>query len=179
MGRIFAWPSGVACAALLALAPVLGGCEGHSRGGSRGSSFPTEAVATVAVAAAAGIAGAMSNPTSSSGTDPDLPDYLQPPPAPPPLGASDTEHLAFDPVPVLEAIDRLDLSPCIAYGALIGWGRARLTFEPNGVVSNVVVESSAGLSDTAVECLGKELSAVSASRFEGAAITIGASYFVR
>jgi hypothetical protein len=157
---------------------TLVGCEGHSHGG-RGAEFPAEAVATVAVAAAAGIVGAMNNESSSAGTDPDVPDYLLPPPAPPPLGASDTEHLAFDPVPVLEAIDRLDLSPCTAYGALIGWGRARLTFEPSGMVSNVVVESSAGLSETAVECISAELSAVSASRFEGASITIGASYFVR
>ena len=66
-----------------------------------------------------------------------------------------------------------------AYGALIGWGRARLTFEPSGAVRDVVLESTADLSDTAIECLRHELSAVSASRFEGAPITIGASYFVR
>jgi hypothetical protein len=170
-----AWSSAIACSALLGLT----GCDGHSHGGGRGSEFPTEAVATVALAAAAGIAGAMNQSQSSAATDPDVPDYLQAPPAPPPLGAGDMEHRAFDPVPVLEAIDQLDLSPCTAYGALIGWGRARLTFDPSGAVSNVVVESSADLSETAVECLSRELSAVSASRFEGDSITIGASYFVR
>jgi hypothetical protein len=161
-----------ACSALM-------GCDAHSRGGARDPSFPVEAVATVAAAAALGIAGAVNQPKSSFGADPDVPDYLLPPPAPPPLGATDPEHAAFDPVPVLEAIDRLDLSPCTASGALIGWGRARLTFEPSGAVSNVVVESTAGLPETAVECIRAQLSGVSASRFEGAPITIGASYFVR
>ncbi len=173
----------IPCSALaLAMAcAALTGCGGaHGHGGSHGSSFPTEAVATVAAATAVGIVGAMTQPAqSSTGVDLDLPDYLQAPPAPPPMGVSEPDHTAFDPVPVLEAIDRLDLSPCTAYGALIGWGRARLTFEPSGVASKVVVESSAGLSETAVQCISVELSRVAAARFEGEPITIGASYFVR
>jgi hypothetical protein len=169
MKSVFA--SGVGGLAFVALV----GCGAHGRD----ASFPTEAVATVAAATALEVAGALSQPTSPSGIDPDVPGYLQAPPDPPPMGASDPSHAAFDPVAPLTAIDRLDLSRCISSGALIGWGHARLTFEPSGQVSEVVVESTAGLPAGAVECIRAELASVWAAPFEGDAITIGASYFVR
>jgi hypothetical protein len=157
---------GIACAAL-------SGCGAH------GGSFPVGAVATVAAATALEVASAANQPKSASGADLDVPGYLQAPPDPPPPGAIDPSHAAFDPVPVLNAIDRLDLSRCLSSGALIGWGHARMTFEPTGEVSTVVVESAVGLPDAAVECLRAELASVTATRFEGDPVTIGASYFVR
>ncbi len=89
---------GLACASLT-------GCGA----GSRGSSFSVGAVATVAAATALEVAGPLSQPTSSTGDDLDVPGYLQAPPDPLPAGAGDPAHAAFDLVPALMAIDRLDL----------------------------------------------------------------------
>ncbi len=156
------------------------GCAegGHGRGGhGSGSSFPTEAlaVAAVAVAEAAAVA-ALPAPVADPDPNPDP--YIGVWAGPPSAAIGSANHTDFEPAAALSAIDALDFGVCRSSGTLIGWNHARLTFERDGAVTRVEIDGAAGMPPAAIECIKSELATVSAPKFEGPPVTIGAAFFV-
>ena len=97
---------------------------------------------------------------------------------PPRVTAPEPTHTPFDSAAALAAIHDVDLSPCGARGAARSYGHARITFDHTGRASTVLIDSPGGLTSDAVTCIGDALGRASAPPFDGAPITVGASYFV-
>jgi hypothetical protein len=93
-----------------------------------------------------------------------------PPPAPP---------VPFDPAAAKESLEGVDLGACRASGAPLGYGHARVTFQPDGTVTHVAIDSPSGLSDSAVRCLGAALGTATAPPFEGAPAAVPAPFYVK
>jgi hypothetical protein len=93
-----------------------------------------------------------------------------PPPAPP---------VPFDAAAAKESLENVDLGACRAAGAPLGYGHARVTFQPDGTVSHVAIDSPSGLSDSAVRCLGAALGTATAPRFEGVPAALPAPFYVK
>jgi hypothetical protein len=93
-----------------------------------------------------------------------------PAPAPPP---------AFDAPAARASLDSIELGTCRAQGAPLGYGHARVTFEPDGTVGRVAIDSPTGLSDAAVKCIGAALGAATVPRFSGPAAAVPAPFYVR
>ena len=109
----------------------------------------------------------------------DTPLYIaEIPHQPPRVTAPEPTHTPFDSAAALAAIHDVDLSPCSARGAARSYGHARITFDPTGRASAVLIDSPAGMTSDAVTCIGNALGQASAPPFDGAPITVGASYFV-
>jgi hypothetical protein len=98
---------------------------------------------------------------------------------PPRVTEADPRHTPFDSAAALVALHGIDLSSCAARGASPSYGHARVTFDPTGRPSTVRIDSPAGLSDDAVACIGDALGGASAPPFDGAPITVGATYLVK
>lgn len=105
--------------------------------------------------------------------------------APPPLPASAKDRVTtgespnFDAKSARAALGAVDLAPCRAEGAPRGYGHAKVTFNPDGKASKVVVDTPDGLSESAVKCIGDRLGAVTIPEYEGSYITVGTTWFVR
>jgi hypothetical protein len=165
-----------AAAAFAVASVAMLGCARGGHGGG-GSGFPTEALAVAAVAAAE-VAAYSALPAPTPDPDPDPDPYIGVWAGPPSVGGA--THSDFEPAAALAAIDALDFGACRSSGTLIGWNHARLTFERDGAVSRVEIDGAtlAGMPPPAVACLRGLLSTVSAPRFEGPPVTIGAAFFV-
>jgi hypothetical protein len=105
-----------------------------------------------------------------------------PPPAPLPASPRDraTAELpaGFDAQAARAALSRVDLSACRDAGAPRGYGHAKVTFNPDGRASKVVVDTPAGLSAPAVKCIGDRLGTVTVSEYDGSLVTVGSTWFV-
>lgn len=106
-----------------------------------------------------------------------------PPPAPPPSPRDavpiDDGRRPFDPQAARAALSRIDVSPCAdEAGAPRGYGHAKVTFNPDGSVSKVVIDEPKGLSDAAVECIGNRLGTATVPAFEGNLVVMGTSWYV-
>jgi hypothetical protein len=99
----------------------------------------------------------------------------------PPLDATPDEpvHHPFDAPRALAALHAVDLSACGERAALRSYGHARITFEPHGSVSGVVLDGPPVLPHDIATCVAERMAAVEVSSFDGGAITVGASYFLR
>jgi hypothetical protein len=112
--------------------------------------------------------------------------YYNPPgPAGPPLPASTRDRLppsdaapAFDAARARAALIEVDLADCRAAGAPSGYGHAKVTFNPWGEASKVVLDEPPGLSAAAVSCIGDRLGAATVAPFRGSYVTVGTTYFV-
>jgi hypothetical protein len=110
--------------------------------------------------------------------------YVNAPPAdmplPPPRdrATKKDDGPGFDAARARTALGAVDLAPCRAAGAPRGYGHAKITFNPDGKASKVVVDTPDGLSDPAVKCIGDRLGAVTVPEFEGSLVTVGTSFFV-
>ena len=110
------------------------------------------------------------------------PNDAPPPPAltawplPPPL--PERVHApGLDPIVARNALRAVDVSACRKeQAAPIGYGHARVTFDPDGVVKSVVVDGPAGLSDAAVACIGAKIGEASVPPFRGPATTAGYTF---
>jgi hypothetical protein len=100
------------------------------------------------------------------------PRVAPPPPAPAPLPA-------FDAAAARAALDAIELGTCRADGAPLGYGHARVTFEPDGTVGHVAIDSPSGLSDAAVKCIGAVLGTATVPPFAGPAAAVPAPFYVR
>jgi hypothetical protein len=154
----------------------LAGCEGGGRGhqgGGGGASFPTGAVVAAALAATEIAAAVTSSSSPDSTRDPDP--YI---PAQPPPPVFPSPHPSFEPAAALAAIDGADYASCRAAHTLGGWYHARVTFEPTGSVSRVLIDWTPALVPSAVACLQAQVGTATVPRFEGPAVTVGAAVFV-
>jgi len=76
------------------------------------------------------------------------------------------------------ALGDVDLSSCREVGAPRGHGHAQVTFNPDGAVSKVVVDTPDGLPPAAVQCIGDRLGAVKVVEYKGSLVTVGTTWFV-
>lgn len=109
--------------------------------------------------------------------------YVNAPPAPaPPPSAKDRvttdEAQSFDAKSARAALGAVDLAVCRAEGAPRGYGHAKVTFNPDGKASKVVVDTPDGLPAPAVKCIGDRLGAVTVPEYEGSYVTVGTTWFV-
>ena len=156
------------------LAVSLLGCYGGHGGGG------ANAVATgVVVGAAIGaMAMAASNPPPPEPRYYGSTVYVQQ--APPPLNyppvtpaPQDDPLPAFDPAATRAALGAVDVTAC---GGPPGYGHARVTMNPDGVISRVVVEDPAQLSPQVADCVGRLLGRVTVEPFRGSMVVVGTSF---
>lgn len=105
------------------------------------------------------------------------------PPAPLPASPRDRVEAApsaasFDARQARTALAGVDLSSCRAAGAPRGYGHAKVTFNPDGSSSKVVVDTPSGLSAPAAQCIGDHLGTVTVPPFQGSLVTVGTTWFV-
>jgi hypothetical protein len=105
---------------------------------------------------------------------------VAPPPAPPPPSPpSRKPAVLFDTAAARQALEGIDLGACRASGAPRGYGHARVTFGPDGAVLRVSIDSPAGLSGSAVECIGGSLGTASVPPFDGGAVSVPTGFYIR
>lgn len=86
---------------------------------------------------------------------------------------------AFDPGAVAAALGTVDLKPCAHAGGFHGQGHVKVTFEIDGHVSKVEVDSPAGAEKSpAAACVAKAFATKHVPAFDGSAVTIGKSFRV-
>ncbi|MBX3228556.1 MAG: hypothetical protein KIT84_07880 [Labilithrix sp.] len=91
----------------------------------------------------------------------------------------DATLTTFDQVAARRALGEVDLASCGDAGAPRGAGHARVTFDPAGHVTKVVIDAPPGMTKPAVDCVGGHLGATKVPAFRGTPVTVGTSYRVR
>lgn len=157
----------------------------HSHHRHHGSGGDLGFAATVAILA--GVAIVASAEAEAERPREPVPLYYQPvvyvnvPPQP--ASAKDrvttNDAQSFDAKSARAALGAVDLAACRAEGAPRGYGHAKVTFNPDGKASKVVVDTPDGLSSSAVKCIGDRLGAVTVPEYEGSYITMGTTWFIR
>lgn len=106
--------------------------------------------------------------------------YVNAPPQPasPRDRVTNEAPVGFDAKSARTALSSVDLSACREAGAPRGYGHAKVTFNPDGRASKVVVDTPGGLSDPAVKCIGDRLGTVTVPEYEGSLVTVGSTWFV-
>jgi len=120
--------------------------------------------------------------------EPRWPTYYPPGPArydAPALPASPRDRVSnepgavrFDPTQARAALAGTDLSSCREQGTPRGYGHALITFGENGFPTKVVIDDPAGMSPTAVKCVGEKLGAQTVASFAGPAPDVGVTFFI-
>jgi hypothetical protein len=67
---------------------------------------------------------------------------------------------------------------CRGEGAPRGCGRAKITLDPSGDTSKVVIDEPTGMPAGAATCIGDELGRVTVPVFSGSLVTVGTTWFV-
>jgi hypothetical protein len=93
--------------------------------------------------------------------------------------APEPEHVAFDSGAALAAIHAVDLAPCVARGAVPGYGHAKITFGADGRATKVVIDSPPAMPADAVACVGELLGAATVPEFDGGPMTVGSAWLVK
>jgi hypothetical protein len=85
----------------------------------------------------------------------------------------------FDAVRARSALEAIDVAHCWAPGAAHGYGKARVTFGPSGGVDRVEITNppEGGLPDKA--CIARSYGAARVPTFEGAGVSVPATFYVR
>ena len=103
----------------------------------------------------------------------------------PPLPASSRDRVAngpavvrFDATQARAALGGADLSSCRQQGARRGYGHAIVTYSDAGFATKVVIDDPAGLSPTAVRCVGEKLGGQTVAAFAGPATEVGVTWFI-
>jgi hypothetical protein len=109
--------------------------------------------------------------------------YSAPPPiivaAPPPAAprpATADELPPLDPAATRAAFGEADLSGCHAPPV---YGHAKVSLNPDGHVSRVVVEDPSDLDPTVAQCIGKHIGAVTVPPFRGGLVILGTTFRVQ
>jgi len=89
------------------------------------------------------------------------------------------ELASFDPHAARRALDAIDVSPCKAAGARSGFGHAKVTMNPDGTASKVVVDEPTGMTPEAAKCVGDRLGTATVGPFRGSMVTVGTSFLVK
>jgi hypothetical protein len=109
-----------------------------------------------------------------------LAEYFAPPlpPTPPNVTPPDPVRVAFDKAGTERTLHDLDFRACAARGAPHGYGHARVTFDPRGAVTHVLIDAPSGLSQDAVDCVGEHFTIVGTAPFDGGPVSIGTTFYV-
>lgn len=91
---------------------------------------------------------------------------------------SNSDGPAFDAKAARTALGAVDLATCRDVGAPRGYGHAKVTFNPDGKASKVVVDTPDNMNARAVQCIGDRLGAVSIPEYQGSLVTVGTTWFV-
>ncbi len=91
-----------------------------------------------------------------------------PPPAPP----------SFDALRARNELAQVDLTKCRETGAPRGFGHAKVTFNPSGDISKVVIDEPAQMPASAAKCIGDEIGRSTIPVFSGSLVTVGTTWFV-
>ena len=107
--------------------------------------------------------------------------YPSPPPIvlPPRATLPDPAKRPFDASAARAALTSHDFRDCQARGVPRGWGHASVAFSPSGAAKLVDIDAPTGLSAGAVACLGEHLGMTAVAPFDGAAVTVGTTWFVQ
>lgn len=90
------------------------------------------------------------------------------PPPPPPFNATHARAV----------LSTVDLSNCREKGASSGYGHAKVTINPSGDISKVIIDEPAAMAPTAAKCIGHELGKASVPVFTGSLVTVGTTWYV-
>ena len=166
---------------------ALNGCYGH-HGAHVHSHHHHHGGGDLALAATVGIIAGAAIVASAESERPRQPEpvYYQPVVyvSTPALPASSRDRVTsddsstFDAKGARAALGAVDLTTCRAEGAPRGYGHAKVTFNPDGKASKVVVDTPDGLSSSAVKCIGDRLGAVVVPEYQGNLVTVGTTWFV-
>ena len=85
----------------------------------------------------------------------------------------------FDPHAARRSLDAIDVGSCVAAGATRGFGHAKVTMNPDGRISKVVIDEPAGLSAEAAKCIGDRIGTATTPPFKGSFVTVGTTFHVR
>jgi len=95
-----------------------------------------------------------------------------PAPAPPPPPPS------FDALRARQELAQVELTKCRESGAPRGYGHAKVTFNPSGDISKVVIDEPAAMAAPASKCIGDAIGKTTIPVFNGSLVTVGTTYFV-
>jgi hypothetical protein len=85
---------------------------------------------------------------------------------------------AFDGARARSALSSVDVAACRELGVPRGYGHAKVSFNPSGEATKVVVDEPSGLSPAAARCIGDRLGTVAVDPFRGSYVTVGTTWFV-
>lgn len=98
---------------------------------------------------------------------------VAPPPAPPPPRADEPPPL--DPAATRAAFADVDVSECNAPRV---YGHAKISLNPDGRISRVVVEDPADLEPLVAQCIGRKIGQVTVPPFRGGMVVLGTTFRV-
>jgi hypothetical protein len=84
----------------------------------------------------------------------------------------------FDPARARAVLAQVDLRNCREKGAPQGYGHAKVTMNPSGDISKVVIDEPSRMPAAAVKCIGDELGRATVPVFRGSFVTIGTTWYV-
>jgi hypothetical protein len=99
------------------------------------------------------------------------------PSPPPPRQIENPDSPPFDATTARGLLNSIDVSACKDAGT--GgemYGHAKVTFDPDGHITKVVVDEPRGLSPATVSCVGSRLGLVTVQPFRGSSVTMGTTY---
>jgi hypothetical protein len=106
--------------------------------------------------------------------------YVRARPAqPPPVVQRSVENPdspPFDATTARGLLSSVDVSACRDAGQPETYGHAKVTFDPDGHITKVVVDEPRGLSPATVSCVGSRLGMVTVPVFRGSSVTMGTTY---
>lgn len=145
----------------------------HHHGGSGAGLLVAGVIAGVAVASLA--AEAERPPPSTAvyvySAPPSVVIATPAPAAPPPPRADDLPPL--DPTATRAAFESVDLSACHAPTV---YGHAKISLNPDGHISRVVVEDPPDLDPQVAQCIGREIGSVTTPKFRGGMVMLGITF---
>jgi hypothetical protein len=100
-------------------------------------------------------------------------------PAPPPQGALESQGQRFDAMAARAELDAVDPSACWPAGAVHGYGRARVTFAPNGTVQLVELTNPVRGAPPDSTCVSQRYGAATVPPFAGSSVAVYTTFFVR
>jgi hypothetical protein len=87
---------------------------------------------------------------------------------------SDEDLRPFDPIAARSTLSAVDVSAC-STGKRV-YGHVQVVFNPDGVVTKVIVDSPSNLTADQVKCVGDRFGTTKVSAFKGSNITMGATF---
>jgi hypothetical protein len=84
----------------------------------------------------------------------------------------------FDAIRARTELARVDLTSCRETPAPRGYGHAKVTFNPSGDISKVVIDEPARLTPEAAKCIGDAIGRTTIPTFDGSLVTVGTTWLV-